>query len=87
MKIYFAGKFTEGEGEAIFQRLENDYRAILLGDSKALTIPTEKISLKAYPVEFTGGFYLDTRDSATIVKERIKEIKSAGTLVISAKKS
>ena len=82
MKIYFSGRFELTDtGEAIFQRLEEDFRAKLLGDAKLLTIPAEKLSLKAYPIEYAGGFYFQRNDTEVIVKEKCKEIKSASIFV------
>lgn len=59
-KIYFAGKFgLLPKGENLSQRLINDFRSILLGDSKKLTFADESTMLQNYPVQYSGPFYCE----------------------------
>lgn len=45
-KIYFAGKFDlSGNGNTLAEKLKNDYRSIILGDSKKLTIASKNLKL------------------------------------------
>lgn len=59
-KIYFAGKFSLlPKGKNLSQRLINDFRSILLGDSKKLTFADESTILQNYPVQYSGPFYCE----------------------------
>lgn len=86
LKIYFAGKFNLlPKGENLSQRLINDFRSILLGDSKRLTFSDENAMLQNYPIRFLGPFYCEqasngdytSTDCEVVVTEEIKAILNA----------
>ena len=59
-KIYFGGKFNIlPKGESLPQRLINDFRSILLGDSKKMTFASENVTLKYYDILYKGPFYCE----------------------------
>jgi len=61
-KFYFGGKFNKKEkaysGQALSERLSNDYRAKLLGDSTLLTYASEGLKLNDN-MEYVGCFYCE----------------------------
>lgn len=82
-KIYFTGKFNLlPKGENLSQRLINDFRSILLGDSKKLTFADESTMLQNYPVQYSGPFYCEqasngdytSTDCEVVVAEETKAI-------------
>ncbi len=86
IKIYFAGKFDfSANGEKLEERLKNDYRSILLGDSKKLTYADEKAKLNNYPIHYNGCFYCEqasngdytSTDCKFIVRQEIKSVIEA----------
>ncbi len=57
-KIYFAGNFNLcSKEEKLSERLINDFRSILLGNFKKLTLVDKNAMLQDYPVQYVGPFY------------------------------
>ena len=81
-KIYFAGKFNLGNGETLAEKLKNDYRSIILGDSKKLTYAQENLQLKDFKIIYNGCFYCEqasngdytSTDCETVVTEETKQV-------------
>jgi hypothetical protein len=85
-KIYFAGKFNlSKENLPLSDRLVNDYRSKLLGDSKRLTYACTDLQLKDYNIIYNGCFYCEqasngdytSTDCNTVVTEEIKQVLSS----------
>ena len=59
-KIYFAGKFNliKGNNLTLKERLVNDYRSKILGDSKKLTYAVDNLKLKN-GYTYIGPFYCE----------------------------
>lgn len=82
-KIYFAGKFNIEKGNlSLSERLTNDYRSKILGDSKKLTYHSDNLLLKDYNLVYNGCFYCEqasngdytSTDCETVVTEEIKQV-------------
>lgn len=85
-KIYFAGKFDlSPKGENLSQRLMNDFRSRLLGDSQKLTFADENTILQNYPIQYVGPFYCEkasngdytSDDCEVVVGEETKAVMGA----------
>ena len=85
-KIYFAGKFNlMKEKLPLSDRLVNDYRSKLLGDSKKLTYACENLLLENFNVIYNGCFYCEqasngdytSTDCETVVTEETKQVLSS----------
>ena len=82
-KIYFAGKFNLIKEELpLSDRLVNDYRSKLLGDSKKLTYSCENLLLANFNIIYNGCFYCEqasngdytSTDCKTVVTEETKQV-------------
>ena len=81
MKIYFAGKFDLLPSGGLI----NDFRSILLGNSKKLTFADENVMLQNYPIIYSGPFYCEqasngdytSTDCFVVVTEETKSIRNA----------
>ena len=59
-KIYFGGKFKIlSTRDTLAQRLAEDFRSIILGDSEKMTYASENVTLKNYPILYNGPFYCE----------------------------
>lgn len=85
-KIFFGGKFDlSASGEKLHQRLKNDYRSTLLGDSKKLAFADSSAKLKDYPISYKGTFYCEkasngdytSTDCEVVSSEEIEAIMHA----------
>ena len=85
-KIYFAGKFNLSNNFTnLSDRLTNDYRSKLLGDSKKLTCYSVNLTLKNYNIIYNGCFYCEqasngdftSTDCETVVTEETKQVLSS----------
>ena len=59
-KIYFAGKFNliKDKGLSLSERLVNDFRSLILGDSKLLTYYNDKLIIND-KYQYMGPFYCE----------------------------
>lgn len=83
-KIYFAGKFNFiSKKGTLPERLVNDYRSIILGNSSKLTFADKNTMLQNYPIKYCGPFYCEqasngnftSTDCSTVITEEMKFIK------------
>lgn len=86
LEIFFGGKFDlSASGEELHQRLMNDYRSTLLGDSKKLAFADSSAKLKEYPINYKGTFYCEkasngdytSTDCEVVSSEEIEAIMNA----------
>ena len=83
-KIYFGGKFNliKNKNLLLNEKLEKDYRSILLGDSNLLTLANNNVKLKNYPILYKGPFYCEQASNGdytsnsceVVVTEELAEI-------------
>jgi hypothetical protein len=85
-RIYFAGKFNlSNDYSSLSDRLVNDYRSRILGDSKKLTYYSDCLTLKSYNIIYNGCFYCEqasngdftSTDCETVVTEETKQVLSS----------
>ena len=73
------------ENLSLSDRLVNDYRSKILGDSKKLTYYNSNLTLKNYNIIYNGCFYCEqasngdftSTDCETVVTEETKQVLSA----------
>lgn len=85
-EIFFGGKFDlSASGKELYQRLTNDYRSTLLGDSKKLAFASNSAQLMYYPISYKGTFYCEkasngdytSTDCEVVSSEEIEAIMNA----------
>lgn len=90
-KIYFGGKFNliKNKNLLLNEKLEKDYRSILLGDSNLLTLANNNVKLKNYPILYKGPFYCEQASNGdytsnsceVVVTEELKSIVDSDIFV------
>lgn len=90
-KIYFAGKFNKLSDSklSLCERLKNDYRSQLLGDSKRLTYYNEECFISKGH-QYVGCFYCEkasegiftSTDCQIVVTEELKQIDKCDTFIV-----
>lgn len=84
-KIYFAGKFTleKNDNLSLSEKLVNDFRSIILGDSKKLTYADDNLKLNDKYI-YSGPFYCEqasngdytSTDCNVVLNEEYKSVSN-----------
>jgi len=90
-RVYFAGKFNKKNNSEspLHERLKNDYRSIILGDSKKLTYAQKDLKLTENII-YNGPFYCETAsngdftstDCKKVLNEEYKSVKNSDIYVV-----
>lgn len=85
-KVYFAGKFnlTKDKSISLHERLKNDFRSKILGDSRKLTYADKNLKINE-KVQYVGPFYCEqasngnytSTDCNGVLEEEYKAVNSA----------
>ena len=89
-KVYFAGKFNllKDKNLSLSNRLINDFRSLLLGDSKLLTLAKDDLKLNDKYI-YSGPFYCEqasngdytSTDCNVVLEQEYKAVSNADVFV------